>query len=136
MSEIISNLVNAITYGGTVAIIGMLIVFIGLIILIVIVSMMAKIFERIAADAEAKKQAAEAAAAKAAADATAKAAAPAPAPVQETVAEEVTDDEELIAVIAAALAAFDNSGKTLVVRKVRRVSAWNKSSREEQICRF
>ena len=49
---------------------------------------------------------------------------------------EEVNDAQLIAVIAAAIAAFDNSGKSLVVRKVRRVSAWNKSSREEQVCRF
>ena len=42
----------------------------------------------------------------------------------------------MIAVIAAAIAAFDNSGKTPVVRKVRRVSGWNRAAREEQVCRF
>ena len=78
------------------------------------------------------------AAPKAAAPAPAPAPVAAPAPVVEepAAAEEVVDDAELIAVIAAAIAAFDNSGKTLVVRKVRRVSAWNKSSRQEQVTRF
>ena len=50
--------------------------------------------------------------------------------------EDVTDDSELIAVIAAAIAAFDNSGKGLVVRKVRRVTGWNRASRTEQVYRF
>ena len=49
--------------------------------------------------------------------------------------EEVTDPE-LIAVIAAAIAAFDSSNKPLVVRKVRRVSGWNRSARAEQVYRF
>ena len=75
--------------------------------------------------------------AKAAAAAPAPVAAPAPAPVAEPapVMEEV-NDAQLIAVIAAAIAAFDNSGKSLVVRKVRRVSSWNKASRQEQVYRF
>ena len=132
-----SNILNALSYGGIVAVIGMLIVFLGLIILIAFIWAMAKIFDKINADAAAKKQAAEAAAAKAAAEAAAKAVeAAVPAPVEEPAVEDVTDDAELIAVIAAAIAAFDNSGKALVVRKVRRVNAWNKSAREEQICRF
>ena len=131
-----TDILNAIGYGAIVAVIGIAIVFLGLIILICFIWAMAKIFDKINADAAAKKQAADAAAAKAAAEAAAKAAEAAPAPVEEPVMEEVTDDAELIAVIAAALAAFDNSGKALVVRKVRRVNAWNKSAREEQICRF
>lgn len=119
-----SNILNAISYGGTVAIIGMLIVFFALVLLIVIISLLANALN---AATNSKKP-----------EAPAPAAAPAaPAPVvEEPVAEEVVDDAELIAVIAAAIAAFDNSGKTLVVRKVRRVSAWNKSSRQEQVTRF
>lgn len=121
-----SNILNAISYGGTVAIIGMLIVFFALALLIVIISLLANTLN---AAANSKKT-----------EAPAPAAAPAPvapAPVaEEPAVEEVVDDAELIAVIAAAIAAFDNSGKTLVVRKVRRVSAWNKSSRQEQITRF
>ena len=120
-----SNFLNAIVYGGMVAIVGILIVFTGLAILIACITLMAKIFDGIKA-----RKAAQAAAS-----------APAPTPVVETSAlvveeAETVDDAELIAVIAAAIAAFDNSGKNLVVRKVRRVSAWNRSSREEQVCRF
>lgn len=117
-----SNILHAISYGGTVAIIGMLIVFFALALLIVIISLLAKGLNA----------------------ATSKPAAPAPTPapaapapvVEEPAAEEVVDDAELIAVISAAIAAFDDSGKRLVVRKVRRVSAWNKSSRQEQVTRF
>ena len=49
--------------------------------------------------------------------------------------QEITDPQ-LIAVISAALAAFDQSGKRLVVRKVRRVPAWNSAARAEQVYRF
>ena len=123
-----NDIMSAIGYGGKVAAIGILIVFFGLALLIFCITIMAKIFDRI----NAKKEAAAKAAAPAPAPVPA-AEVPAPAPVE---ASEEVNDEELIAVIAAAIAAFDNSGKRLVVRKVRRVSAWNKSSREEQVCRF
>ena len=126
MGDFIANLGNALTYGGTVAVIGMVIVFVGLILLILCIRIMAGIFDRI----NAKKEAEEKAAMEAAQRAAQQAAEPV---VEETPA---CDDAELIAVIAAAIAAFDNSGKRLVVRKVRRVSGWNRSSREEQVCRF
>ena len=79
-----------------------------------------------------------AAAVKAAEDKAAEAAKAAAAPVAqpEPVAEEVTDDSELIAVIAAAIAAFTDSDKQLVVRKIRRVSGWNRAGRAEQVYRF
>ena len=122
-----SDILNAIGYGGTVAIIGMLVVFVGLIILIVLIYALSWMLRKML-NAKTEKKA----------EAPAPAPAPAPVPVAVPVVEEepVVDDAELIAVIAAAIAAFDNSGKRLVVRKVRRVSAWNKSSREEQVCRF
>ena len=122
---------NVLAYGGIVAVIGMLIVFLGLTILIFFIWMMGKIFQAITRKAE--KKAAE----KAAAEAAAKAAA-APAPVAEApvVEEPAVDDAQLIAVIAAAIAAFDNSGKNLVVRKVRRVNGWNNAARREQVYKF
>lgn len=120
-----------IIYGLQVAAIGLVVVFLGLTILICAVTILGKLMENAAAKKEAKARAeAEAAAA----------AAPAPAPVQaaepEPVMEDVTDDSELIAVIAAAIAAFDNSGKSLVVRRVRRVTGWNRAARAEQVYRF
>ncbi len=119
------NLLETLGYGGIVAVIGMLIVFLGLIILIVCISIMGKIFQ-----AAQKKPAAPAAA---------PVEAPAPAPiVEEPAAEEapVENDAQLIAVIAAALAAFDNGNKRLVVRKVRRVSGWNEAARSENVYHF
>lgn len=120
------NNMNPVLYGLIVAVIGIAVVFIMLTILIAFVWCMGKIFQAIVAKAEAKKAAAAAPA-------------PAPAPVVEApVIEEapVEDDAQLIAVIAAAIAAFDNSGKNLVVRKVRRVNGWNGAGRSEQIYHF
>ena len=51
-------------------------------------------------------------------------------------AEETVTDETLIAVIAAALAAYTDASKPLVVRKVRRVSGWNAAARREQLERL
>ena len=125
------NVLSTLGYGGMVAVIGLFIVFLGLTILICAVKIMGAVFATVTANKQAK--------AKAAAEAAEKAKpAPTPAPVAEPepVVEDVTDDSELIAVIAAAIAAFDNSGKSLVVRKVRRVSGWNRASRAEQVYRF
>ena len=122
-----SNILSAIGYGGTVAIIGMLIVFFVLALLIACIYALGAVMQKMTGEKKAPKAAP--------APAPAPVAVPAPV-VEEPAAEEVVDDAELIAVIAAAIAAFDNSGKTLVVRKVRRVSAWNKSSRQEQVTRF
>ena len=119
-----SYFLSTLGYGATVAIIGILIVFFVLALLIACIYALGAVMQKLTAEKKAPAQ-------------PAPAPAPAPAPVvEEPVAEEVVDDAELIAVIAAAIAAFDNSGKTLVVRKVRRVSAWNKSSRQEQVTRF
>jgi len=129
------GILNALSYGGITAVIGMLIVFLGLTILICAVKIMGAVFAKVTESKQAKAKAEAEAAARAAAKA-----APAPAPVaaqpEPVVEEEVTDDSELIAVIAAAIAAFDNSGKSLVVRKVRKVSGWNRSARTEQVYRF
>ena len=122
---------NALAYGGVTAIIGMLIVFLGLTILIGAVTLMGIIFKKVNDRKDAKLKAEAEAAALAAAKA-----APAPAAEPEPVYEDVTDDSELIAVIAAAIAAFDDSGKSLVVRKVRKVSGWSRASRAEQVYRF
>ena len=119
------GILNALSYGGIVAVIGLFIVFLGLTILICAVLIMGKVMKA----ATARKEAAKAAAAPAPAPVAA------PAVVEEEPEEEVTDPE-LIAVIAAAIAAFDSSNKPLVVRKVRRVSGWNRSARAEQVYRF
>ena len=122
------KILNALGYGGIMMVIGMLVVFFGLAILILLISLMSAIFKKI------DKSKAEKAAAAAAA------AAPAPVPEIEEATEaaeaDVVTDPQLIAVIAAAIAAFDNSGKALVVRSVRRASAWNRAARTEQVYRF
>ena len=125
------NTMNPVAYGLIVAVIGIAVVFVMLTILIAFVWALGKLIQKLVNRAEAKKAAA-AAAAKAAAPA------PAPAPVIEEPAVEETavDDAQLIAVIAAAIAAYDNSGKNLVVRKVRRVSGWKDAARSEQIYHF
>ena len=121
------NTMNPVAYGLIVAVIGIAVVFVMLTILIAFVWTLGKLIQKLVNRAEAKKAAAAAAAA------------PAPAPVVVApVVEEApaVDDAELIAVIAAAIAAFDNSGKNLVVRKVRRVSGWKDAARSEQIYHF
>ena len=124
MSEFLTTLGNALTYGGMVTIIGLLVVFFGLALLIVILMGMAEIFKAIDKRGQNRRQAAQPVA-------------PAPAPVPEVAEEEeVVDDTELIAVIAAAIAAYEPDGKKLVVRRVRRVGGWNRAAREEQTVRF
>lgn len=111
-----SNLI----FGLSVTVIGMLIVFFGLVILIFCVKGMNMLFAQ-------KKKAPKVAPP-----------APAPAPVAAPVVEEpkAQDDSVLAAVIAAAVAAMwqdENTG--FVVRRIRRVnnaSAWQKAGREEQ----
>ena len=118
-------------YGGTITLIGIGMVFVGLIILIVFISLMSRLLNS-------KKEAP-------------KAAAPAPAPVvvPEPVAEVAAAEtgaqaDELIAVITAALMAYTASekgsataGKTLVVRNIRaaaaKQSAWGRAGRVDQL---
>ena len=126
------NFGSKIVYGAQVTAIGLVVVFLGLAILIGFITLMAQVFKRIDANKSAK--AAEAARAAEAVKA-AEVAKPAPAPV-EPVVQDVTDDSELVAVIAAAIAAFTDSDKQLVVRKVRRVNGWNNAARREQVYKF
>ena len=121
-------------YGAQVTAIGLVVVFLGLAILIGFITLMAQVFKAFDARKAAKARAAEEA--RLAAEAAAAKAAPAPQPEPEPVAEDVTDDTALIAVISAAIAAFTDSDKQLVVRRVRRVSGWNRAGRAEQVYRF
>lgn len=117
---------SILAYGGQVTAIGLLIVFTGLLLLILCITIMSKIFALFT-----RKPAPKAAPAPA----------PVPAPVKveepETAAEpeEEVTDPQLIAVIAAAIAAYDSSSN-LVVRSVRRASGWKKAARDEAVCRF
>ena len=126
---------SKILYGLQVTAIGLVVVFMGLAILIGFITLMAQVFKAIDGKKAARLKAEEAAAAFAAAAAAKAAPAPAPVVEPEPVAEEV-DDAQLIAVIAAAIAAYTDGNKQLVVRKVRRVSGWNRASRAEQVYRF
>ena len=129
------NFGSKIVYGAQVTAIGLVVVFLGLGILIAFITLMAQVFKRI--DGKKSAKAAEAkrlAEAEKAAEAARTAAAPV-APSEPEV-QDVTDDSELVAVIAAAIAAFTDSDKQLVVRRVRRVSGWNRASRAEQVYRF
>ena len=130
------NFGSKIVYGAQVTAIGLVVVFLGLAILIGFITLMAQVFKRIDANKSAKAAEAARAAEAAKVAEVAKAPAAAPASVAEPAVEDVSDDSELIAVIAAAIAAFTDSDKQLVVRKVRRVSGWNRAGRAEQVYRF
>lgn len=113
---------ETLTFGLTVTLIGMAIVFAGLVLLIGLIKVVALATGNIGKPKQEKKAAEPA---------------PAAAPIAEAAAPAANADDELIAVITAAIAAMmdgDNSG--FVVRRVRRVSntpAWSKSGREEQV---
>lgn len=124
------SFLDKLGYGGITAVIGLLIVFTGLVIIIGALYLMAAIFRKI------DKRKAEKAAKAAAEAAAALAPAPVSAPAEEIVTEEVTDDSELIAVIAAAIAAFDGTGRKIAVKAVRRISGWKNAARTEQIYKF
>ena len=127
------SVLGKIGYGLQVAAIGLVVVFLGLTILIAFITLMAQVFKAI----DRKKAEKARAEAEARAAATVEPVAPAAPAVEEApAAQDVTDDGELIAVIAAAIAAFTDSDKQLVVRRVRRVSGWNRAGRAEQVYRF
>lgn len=128
------SIFGKIVYGLQVAAIGLVVVFLGLAILIGFITLMAQVFKAVDAKKNAKAEAERAASAARAAEAAK--AAPQAAPAPEPAVEDVTDDGELIAVIAAAIAAFTDSDKQLVVRKVRRVTGWRNASKAEQVYRF
>lgn len=124
-----------LAYGGQVTAIGLLIVFVGLFIIIGCIYLMSALFKMGGKAAENRaRRKAEQAAAKAE-----PAPVETPVPVQEVVSapeqDDLVTDPQLIAVIAAAIAATD-SGRTLVVRSVRRASGWKRAAREEAVCRF
>ena len=102
-------MVDNLLQGLSTTLIGMLIVFSGLLILIICISIMHRLLNR-------KEKAAPA-------EAPAVAVPVAPAPVQVPAEEEETDDGELIAAITAAIAAvWDQEQSGFVVRRVRRIS--------------
>ena len=116
------SILGKLGYSLIVALIGLMIVFVGLIILIACIYALAAVMRKVRERAEAKKPAAPA---------------PAPVVVPEPVAEEAQVDEgELVAVITAALMAYTKSNKTLVVKNIRRANAWASAGRADQLTRF
>ena len=113
---------DSLKFGLLVTVIGIGIVFFGLVVLIGLVKLISAATANLGKKQKPQKVA------------PAPAPAPIPAPVVEENAE--ADDSELIAVITAAISAMLDDGGSFVVRKVRRVStapAWSKAGREEQI---
>ncbi len=114
---------DKLIFGLLVTVIGVLVVFFGLVVLIGLIKLM-----EIATSGMGKKKAPKAE--------PAPAPAPAPAPVAEAAPAPEQNDDALIAVITAAVAAMMEEGNGFVVRRVRRISntpAWSKSGREEQV---
>ncbi|MBQ3080443.1 MAG: OadG family protein [Clostridia bacterium] len=119
MNQFFSNL----GYGAMVTVIGLAVVFIGLILIICSIYAISAIL-----NSKKKKTRKEAAA-----PVPAPAAPTEPEPIVET---EEVNDTELIAVIAAAIAAMDGSNKSLVIRSVRRVTGWKNAARAEQVFKY
>ena len=115
---------DTLIFGLTVTVIGIAVVFCGLVVLIGLIKLVAMATGSVS---KPKK------------DKAAPAPAPAPAPVPAApVAQEqpVQADDTLIAVISAAVAAMMEDGSAFTVRRIRRVynaTAWSRAGREEQV---
>ena len=115
---------DKLIFGLTVTVIGIAVVFCGLVVLIGLIKLVAMATGSVS---KPKK------------DKAAPAPAPAPVPVPAApVAQEqpVQADDTLIAVISAAVAAMMEDGSAFTVRRIRRVSnatAWSRAGREEQV---
>ena len=116
---------DTLIFGLTVTVIGIAVVFCGLVVLIGLIKLVAMATGGVSKSRKEKK--------------AAPAPAPAPAPVPAApVAQEqpVQADDTLIAVISAAVAAMMEDGSAFTVRRIRRVSnatAWSRAGREEQV---
>ena len=120
------NYVHVLSYGGQVTLIGLSFVFVALATLIFCIWLMSKVV-RIFSDR--KKKIHEDAAIQVTP-------APAPSPIETIEEKEEAIDPGVIAAIAAAISAFTDSGKQLVIRSVRRSNNWARAARNEQIGRF
>lgn len=116
------SVMDKLGFSFQVMILGMLTVFVGLILLIAIISIISRIIESASGRPRTVKSVAV------------------PEEIVSDPSDEIEvvleDDPQLIAVIAAALAAYQEAGKKLVVRSVRRVgsrSAWAEAGRREQL---
>ncbi|MBO7385756.1 MAG: OadG family protein [Clostridia bacterium] len=128
------SFLDKLGYGGKAMVIGLLIVFTGLIIIILSLKLMAAIFNGIqkkkAKKAEQERIAAEKAARKT------EQAAPAEQIAEPEPEAPEGDDMELIAVISAAVAAFMGSAAPVRIKSVKRVNGWKNAARTEQIFKF
>lgn len=115
---------DKLIFGLTVTVIGIAVVFCGLVVLIGLIKLVAMATGSVS---KPKKDKA----------ATAPAPAPAPVPAAPVAQEQpVQADDTLIAVISAAVAAMMEDGSAFTVRRIRRVSnatAWSRAGREEQV---
>ena len=115
---------DTLIFGLTVTVIGIAVVFCGLVVLIGLIKLVAM------ATGSASRPRKEKAA-------PVPAPAPAPAPAAPVAQEQpVQADDTLIAVISAAVAAMMEDGSAFTVRRIRRVSnatAWSRAGREEQV---
>ena len=115
---------DKLIFGLTVTVIGIAVVFCGLVVLIGLIKLVAM------ATGSASRPRKEKAA-------PVPAPAPAPAPAAPVAQEQpVQADDTLIAVISAAVAALMEDGSAFTVRRIRRVSnatAWSRAGREEQV---
>ena len=117
------------SYVFTVVLTGMVVVFLGLVLLIAAITIMGKVFESIKASKKDTKPAP-----------AAKPAKPAPAPAAVPVSTSA-DDDEVIAVIAAAVAAMAEADGTVyaiksVKRSAPRRNAWGAAARSEMTSSF
>lgn len=111
-----------LSVSGQAMLIGLFVVFFALALLIGCIKVMSLVMQ------ERKKKAQQEIAPAAPAAETAPAAAPV---VEEGIS------PEIVAIISAAIAAYDGkSAKNLVVRSIRRKNGWNRAAREDSICRF
>ena len=115
---------DKLIFGLTVTVIGIAVVFCGLVVLIGLIKLVAM------ATGSASRPKKEKVA-------PVPAPAPAPAPAAPVAQEQpVQADDTLIAVISAAVAAMMEDGSAFTVRRIRRVSnatAWSRAGREEQV---
>lgn len=116
--------IEKLSVSGQTMLIGLAVVFVALAILIGCIKVLSFVMqEKKSAPKKAEAPAAPAPAAE-------------PAPVAAPVVEEGISPE-IVAIISAAIAAYDGkSAKSLVVRSIRRKNGWNHAAREESIRRF
>ena len=113
---------DKLIFGLTVTLVGILIVFFGLVVLMTLITVMGALTKERKKTPKTKAQ-----------EVSAPTPVAAPAPVVQTPA---AQDDALIAVISAAVAMMMDEGSQFTVRRIRRINnapAWGRSGREEQV---